>query len=37
VIVLTNEENEETEWRLKTYEQFLREDPPEDAIYDNLR
>jgi hypothetical protein len=37
VIVLTSEENEETEWRLGTYEQFLREDPPEDAIYDNLR
>ena len=37
VIVLTSEENEEAEWRLGAYEQFLREDPPEDAIYDNLR
>ena len=37
VIVLTSEENEEAEWRLGTYEQFLHEDPPEDTIYDSLR
>lgn len=37
VIVLTGEENEEAEWRVGAYEQFLREDPPEDAIYDSLR
>ena len=37
VIVLTSEDNEEAEWRLGAYEQFLREDPPEDAIYDGLR
>ena len=37
VILLNSEENEETEWRLGTYEQFLREDPSEDAIHDSLR
>jgi hypothetical protein len=37
VIVLTAGEESETEWRRGTYEQFLREDPPEDAIYDSLR
>ena len=36
VIVLTGEENEEAEWRLGSYEQFLREDVPEAAIYDSL-
>lgn len=37
VIVLTSEENEEAEWRLGAYAQFLREDGPEDTIYDGLR
>jgi len=37
VIVLTNEDTDETEWHAATYEQFLREDPPEDSIYDTLR
>jgi hypothetical protein len=36
VIVLTDEANEEAEWRLGTSEQVLREDAPEDAIYDTL-
>jgi hypothetical protein len=36
VIVLTDEENEEAGWRLGSYEQFLREDAPEDAVYDSL-
>jgi hypothetical protein len=37
VIVLTDEGNEEAEWRFGAYEQFLRDDAPEDAIYDALR
>ena len=37
VIVLAGEENEEAEWCVGAYEQFLREDPPEDAIYETLR
>ena len=36
VIVLTDEANEDAEWRLGSYEQFLREDAPADAIYDTL-
>jgi hypothetical protein len=37
VIVLTNGDEEDTEWRAAAYEQFLREDPPEDSVYDSLR
>lgn len=36
VIVLT-EDAEDSEWRAAAYEQFLREDPPEDSVYDSLR
>ena len=36
VIVLTAEADE-AEWRTAAYEQFLREDPPGDAIYESLR
>ncbi len=34
VIVLTGDV-EETEWRKGAYEQFMREDAPEDSVYDN--
>lgn len=40
VIVLTREspaDADEAEWRLAAYEQFVREDAPEDAVYDNVR
>jgi hypothetical protein len=37
VIVLTDESSGDREWRQASYEQFLREDPPEDAVYDKLR
>jgi hypothetical protein len=37
VIILTGEDSEEVEWRRGVYEQFVREDPPEDAVYDNYR
>jgi len=37
VIVLTGEQSEDAEWREGAYQQFLREDPPEDAVYDKLR
>ncbi len=37
VIVLTEEDDNDAEWRRASYEQFLREDPPEDSIYDTLR
>ena len=37
VIVLTDESTDEAEWRAGAYEQFLRDDSAEDAIYDSLR
>ena len=36
VIVLTDEANGEAEWRAGAYEQFLRDDAAEDAVYDSL-
>ena len=35
IIVLAGEENGDPEWRLAAYEQFLRDDSPEDAVYDS--
>ena len=37
VIILTDDGADDAEWRAGTYEQFLREDPPKVAVYDNLR
>jgi len=37
IIVLTGADTEDVEWRAASYQQFLREDPPEDSIYDSLR
>lgn len=37
VIVLTDEDADDTAWRAAAYGQFLRDDAPEDAIYDSLR
>ena len=34
VIVLTDDDGDDAEWRSAAYEQFLREDPPEDSVYD---
>ena len=36
VIVLTDDDADDAEWRTATYERFLREDSP-DSIYDCLR
>lgn len=35
VIVLTTDNSDDTEWRLAAYEQFMRDDSPEDAVYDS--
>ncbi len=35
VIVLTDDDGDDAEWRAGAYEQFLRDDPPEDAIYES--
>ena len=40
VLVLTDDDDvdrEESAWRSFAYEQFLRDDSPEDAIYDTLK
>ena len=37
IIVLTEELSGDAEWRLGAYQQFLREDSPEDAVYDSCR
>ncbi|MGZ8217662.1 hypothetical protein [Methylomagnum sp.] len=35
-VILFTDESNDTEWRLGTYEQFLRDDTEEDAIYESL-
>lgn len=37
IIVLTSDDAEDIEWRRASYEQFLRDDSPDDAIYEGLR
>ena len=38
VIVLSDEDADaDAEWRAASYEQFLANDSPEDAIYESLR
>lgn len=38
VIVFSNEDpGAEAEWRAASYEQFLADDSPEDAVYESLR
>lgn len=37
VIVLTDDGSDDAHWRSAAYEQFLRDDSQEDAIYDPLR
>jgi hypothetical protein len=34
VIVLTNEDSDEAEWRAGAYEQFLQDDSAADAVYE---
>lgn len=37
IIVLIGESTEDAEWRQGSYAEFLRDDSPEDAIYDSGR
>lgn len=37
VIVLTEEMDGDVSWRRAAYEQFLRDDPPENSVYDRVR
>jgi hypothetical protein len=36
ILVLTEEDAGDALWRQASYEQFLRDDSPEDAVYDSL-
>jgi hypothetical protein len=37
VIILTGNDEQDRQWRLGAYEQFARDDSPEDAVYDTLK
>lgn len=37
VIILTGEPLEDAQWQGAAYHQFLRDDAPEDAIYDTYK
>jgi hypothetical protein len=34
VIILTPDDSEDADWRKAAYEQFMRDDSAEDAVYD---
>jgi hypothetical protein len=34
VVVHVQDDSEDTEWRKASYEEFLKDDGPEDAVYD---
>ncbi|MDD5262164.1 MAG: hypothetical protein PHD76_09995 [Methylacidiphilales bacterium] len=36
VILLLDEDQEDNSWRLASYQQFLKDDAPEDAVYDAI-
>lgn len=35
VIILTGDDSDDTQWREGAYQQFTRDDSPEDAVYDD--
>ena len=37
VIILTGDHAEDAPWRHGAYEQFCRDESPEDAVYDNCK
>ena len=37
IVVFVNMDPEDTTWRKAAYEQFLRDDSEEDAVYDKYR
>ncbi len=37
IIVLTADGSDDAQWNGAAYEQFMRDDSPEDAVYDNYR
>ncbi len=37
VLVLVDDDSEDAQWRRAAYEQFMRDDSPEDSVYDSYR
>jgi len=37
IIILTDDDPDDASWRSAAYEQFMRDDSPEDAVYDEYR
>ena len=37
VVVLVQDDPEDGEWRRASYEQFMKDDSPEDAVYDTYQ
>jgi hypothetical protein len=37
VIILTDDDGDDAQWRYAAYEQFCRDDTPEDAVYDTYK
>jgi len=37
VIILTEDDSDDANWKSAAYGSFLREDPPEDSVYDSLK
>jgi hypothetical protein len=37
VIIVPSNDPDDAEWRTAAYEQFLREDAPEDSVYDKYQ
>ena len=37
VLLLVDDDTEDTQWRRSAYEQFMRDDAPEDSVYDSYR
>jgi hypothetical protein len=36
IVILPADDPDDVQWRAGAYEQFMREDAPEDAIYDDF-
>lgn len=37
IIIITADDPEDAQWRDGAYEQFMRDDSPEDSVYDSYR
>jgi hypothetical protein len=37
IIILTRKQTDDEEWQAAAYAQFIRDDSPEDVIYESLR